>query len=278
MKLGVIVSLPLAAAALQTVLVPALGADAHSWWAFHLAWHGVGLVGCFGAARMFRPGDLLWRAWALTGGSFLLPILYRFGVGPDRTWWLTRMPGFESFDVVYALGVNGCATLGAFLFVRAFVAAGLVFTVSDRQRRVAAAASAAVALAIGIPVLFVEVRDALGQGATSDALFAAISSLGDVICFALVAGLARIATEFRGGTLQFTWALLAVANLGYLLYDATMAVVARIPGAADQTILATEAIYCAACVAAGAAGLAHRTALRAAGASRTPAPGLNAAA
>lgn len=258
---------PLAAALFQTAVGAAL--DDRGFWALQMGWQLFAAVGCFAAAAAFRPRDLLWKAWVLSGSSFVLPLLYRLATGPDEGWWLARAPGFEAIQIAYALGINAFSAAGALLFAVSFLAAGLMFSLPGARRIGWMAAPVVLALAIGVPTLRVEVRDALGAGATSDALFGAISTAGDMLCFALVGALARIAIEFRGGALQLPWALLAVSNLGWLTYDAATAA-ARVGGVRGR-VLAIEAVYCVSCVAAGSAGFAHRRAL-ALGTAESPAP------
>lgn len=268
MRAGWIATLPLAAGVLHAVAAFAGHGGVETAWALRVAWTAFAAGGCVAAAGAFRPGERPWAGWALLAASFAVPLAYRLGVGPHGAGPLTRVPGLAAIELAASLATNGSAVGGAFLFARAFAAAGLAFSVPRGQRRAGAAVFLAVALALGVPVLLVEVRDALAQGARSAALLGAISSLGDLVCFALVGTLARIALELRGGTLQWTWALLAVSNLGYLSYDAAAAVAARAPAGDGRWALAVDAIYAVACVASGAAGLAHRRALRAAPAPR----------
>ncbi len=249
-----------ASAAAVGLAVAAFGAgDATFWW-IELAAQAVGAAGCLAAAAQLRRGDPLWNAWLAMGASFVLPVLDRLAVGPNHDWPAAGLFRNGPFNLGYGLLVNLAMVAAVLLFVRAFLAAGLDLGVSPRARTGAIVGSALAALAVGAPVLVLDLRASLASGFSPDAIFSAASVTADALCFAAVGPLALMARALRGGVLHRTWGLLAGANLLWLAYDVLFAASRFAPGVGWR--VAEDVIVAVACVASAAAGLAHRAALR----------------
>lgn len=261
MKLGWLGVLPVVALAVHVAAVAGFGATDTVWWSLQISWQVIGAAGCLAAVAAFRPGDLLWKAWAATGASLALPTLLRLVNGPQRTWPLAPALSDPSLQLGILITINAFSVAGALLFLAAFRRAAPGLGLSDGRRIRAFAVTLGGALVIGIPVLALDARDAVGGGLSSQALAAAVSVTGDMICFAAVGPLALVARGLMGGALQRTWTLLAVYNLGWLFYDLTTTT-ARVTGHEDAGTLVAEAVLCVACVVVGAAGFAQRLALR----------------
>lgn len=261
MRLGWLGALPLLALAIHVAVVAALGPTDQVWWSLQVGWQVIGAAGCMAAALAFRPGDLLWKAWACTGGSLALPTLVRFMNGPARSWDLVPALSDPWVRLGTLVAINAFSVAGAVLFLAAFRRTATGLGLTDRRSVRTSAATVIGALVIGIPVLALDLRDALGGGLSSDALAAAVSVTGDMICFSAVGPLALVARGLVGGALQRTWTLLAVYNLGWLFYD-LITTTARITGHVDGGTLVAEAVLCVACVVVGSAGFAQRIALR----------------
>jgi hypothetical protein len=244
--------LPVAAAVAVAAIQLGTGGGPRLWFATQIFVEALGAAACIAAAAALRRGDFLFRAWALLAVSFCLPILSRLFRGPDDAW-LSATVSVHALDLLGVVCVNAASVASSVLFVRAASAAPL----APRRGAATQVAAVAVALLLGVPTLVRDASDALVAGGISDAVLNAVSVAGDIVCFALVAPLSRIARQFRGGVLAWPWGYLAASNLCWLVYDA-VATAARVEGWHGPALAAREAILAIACLFAVAAALAHR--------------------
>ena len=264
MRLGTLAAFPIAGALAVAALSRVLGGDESYWLWSQVALHGLGFAGAVAAAAVLDRRDWMFRAWALYAAAFGLQAAWRVLTGPETDPTIAAPQ--PVIGLAYLVLLNLLAVAGSTLFALAFSRAGLTLGGSRRRAGAELAAVVGIALLLGVPALSVSIRDAAG---TSDVARALAWVLGDVLCFALVAPLWRISRAFSGGALAWPWGFLAVANLGYLAYDAALVILgdAGLMGPASGLRLLAETLYAASSLAAVSAALAHRQAVAATRAS-----------
>lgn len=219
------------------------------------------VAGALVGAAPFERGGHLRRAWLYLGGCYLLLIINNLVLGfgsHDGHVQFSRTVAIARGITVTLANISSC--YGLWLFARAQSVAGLHFQEDRRRRWALQVASAVIALAIAGPPLVADVR-ALAHG-NAEMFLAVGSDVGDIIGFCLLGPVLLTALSLLGGLLGWPWALLALSQIGWLLYDAT-GVLGRLAGmpAADQRSL-EEAFRVLACLYSMSAGLAQRWVLR----------------
>jgi hypothetical protein len=218
-------------------------------------WNAIALAGCVLAAAAFRPGEYLWWAWALNAISFGLPLLWQLTGGVPEAVSRGPVTGLAAVVIASQVVVNAAGVAGAALFTFAFLRSGLLPGAGTRARTAAIVCAATViCLVLGVPTLFLD----LEPGPPVARLASLLSLGGDATCFAVATPLVLIALELRGGALAATWWLLAASDLGWLVYDATDALLG------GEGSRRAEVIVFAVSLAMFGAGLSHRRAVRAA--------------
>jgi hypothetical protein len=259
-KLGTLAAIPFAGALAVAVLSRLLGGGEGYWLWSQVVMHGLAFAGAIAATAALERRDWMFRAWALYAIAFGLQTVWRIATGPEAD--PTTAAPQPVVGLLYLVLLNGVAVAGSLLFVLAFTRAGLTLGTSRARATAELAVVAAIAVVLGAPTLAVALRDAAGP---SDVARTFTWVLGDVLCFALVAPLWRISRAFSGGALAWPWGFLAVGNLGYLVYDATMVLAGAegLMGPGSGLRLAAETLYAASSLAALSAALAHRQAVEA---------------
>ncbi|MCU1277860.1 MAG: uncharacterized protein JWM53_1406 [bacterium] len=217
------------------------------------------LVGCAAAALRFGRGDYLRTAWLLLAQCYLLilcnDVLFRAGLGvlSDRPWAVL------AGNLIIFLA-NAGQLVGTVMIARVWRVAGFELAGSPLVRRSLQVGAIAIALVAAGWLCISSARDVLhGQTAALVDLF---SSVADIISFALIAPFLLTAIAFRGGTLGWTWGLLTISSLGWLLFDATLSFGPWLVDGQDAVLKVSESARLLACTFGMSAGLAQRMAVR----------------
>jgi hypothetical protein len=219
-----------------------------------LASYTAAVVGAaIGAASFGRRDRLRW-AWVLIASYAAI------GVGKVLLWGPPRHVGpalglmphtlTPLTNGVSTIVLNVCSVAGLALFARVWHGTGL--TPPWRGRITLAAFALGLAVG-GVPVWNDIHLIAAGQSIRVGGL---ASSLGDIAAITLIGPIVVTAIAMRGGRLVWPWTILAVSSIAWLGFDAVQLLPANMVPVSD---LATVML---ATVATGAAGVAHRWAVR----------------
>ena len=235
----------------------ALAPEPHQWrvaWMGTLVSYSVALAGAAIGAVSFGRGDRLRWAWLLVAAYGAI------GVGKVLLWGSPRHlgPAMGLLPQTQTALSNGVATLllnvscvaGLALFARVWNGTGLVPPWRGRITVVAFALGVAVG---GVPVWRDILQIASGQTLRVGGL---VSSLGDIAAITLMGPIMVTAIAMRGGLLVWPWTILTVSSIAWLGFDAVQLLPAHLQPVADLgTVMAAT-------LTSGAAGLAHRWAVR----------------
>jgi hypothetical protein len=248
-----LLALPLALAA--AIAVGATGLDAPAQvgalYLSHVAAKALACAGCLVAARAFERGSRLWTAWSLYAGGYALIAVKSVPA------LAAGAPLLAPLATAVAYVLNPAAT---FLLVRAWDGSGLAPAIGAWRQRILLALAFAVAVAIAGPGIALLSRGLAGH---PQRLLLALSGLGDVAQFTLLAPLLLIALALRGGVLAWPWGLLAASVTTWLAYDLLTAVAPSLWAPAVARAI-PEALRIVASLLIGAAGVAQWLATRAA--------------
>lgn len=168
----------------------------------------VATVACIAAARLFERGDSLFVTWsALTIGFLILTT--RYIIRLLVTVQFMQMP--VMFDRVLLIVHNIIMPVALWLFVRSWRKTGLASSMSRAAMAGWTLTGFAVAVVVGSVPLW--------QGLHNTEPAMLVSTLGDVLCIALIVPLLMPAFEMRGGLLMYTWLYLAISQVVWLMYD-----------------------------------------------------------
>lgn len=218
------------------------------------------LAGCIVAARAFGRGDYLRRAWLLHAAdyAFLLTrdsILLGFVEG-EMAFGLR----FEYVQAVLVTCANLCMFSGSFMLARAWRVAGIELPGRPAQRAAATALWVVVSTAITARATLIDARH-LADGQVI-ALVGLSSDVCDLLSMCLIAPLFFTALALRGGLLRWTWGLMTVGLLFWLLYDAGLVLGEALALTNLPARVLRESFRGAACLYTFAAGVAQALALR----------------
>jgi hypothetical protein len=261
MTLRLLVVLPLALAAVIAVGAPGLGdpTELGALYLSHVAAKALACAGCLIAARAFERGSRLRTAWSLYAGGYALIAVKSVPA------LAAGAPLLAPLATAVANVLNPAAT---FLLVRAWDRSGLAPAIGARRRRILVALAFAVAVAIASPGIVPLSRGLAGH---PERLLLALSALGDVAQFTLLAPLLLIALALRGGVLAWPWGLLAGSVTAWLAYDLLTAVAPSL-WAPHVARAIPDALRIAASLLIGAAGVAQWLVTRAAAAAGRAGP------
>ena len=238
---------------------------------------GAAAVGCAVGARAFAPGDHMRRAWALSAVCYGLLVAgtLLFGASSntevrDSAAWATLAMG------VITVAANAASVVGTWQMARAWSVAGLDVLTPRRTRVAAQVVCTALALGLAGGNAWSAARDLfMGNAGGLENL---ASSLGDMTCLALIAPVALTAFSLRGGALAWPWTLLAVSQVGWLLFDGVLLLGSLLQASDGALRPLEEGFRMVACLGALSAGLLQRDVLAlgggAAGEGAPTAPGL----
>lgn len=167
-------------------------------------------VAAWNAARVFRRGDHLRRAWHLLAVPPLLIVVLTAipNGGPAPVQWL------EALVTVVA---NGCGVVAMVQFASTLRQAGLVLPGTAWQKAGAGAVLfAAIALAVGPDVAAMAQLTVQGNVSAASAL---VADLCDVALVMLLVPVFFTARAFAGGSLGWPFAFLAGCELAWLFFD-----------------------------------------------------------
>lgn len=215
------------------------------------------VVGAAIGAASFGRGDRLRWAWVLMAAYAAI------GVGKVILWGSPRHigPAMGLLPQTQTALSNGIATIllnvfsvaGLALFARVWHGTGL--TPPWRGRITLAAFVLGVAVG-GLPVWRDVQMIAAGQTARVGGL---ASSLGDIAAITLMGPVLVTAIAMRGGLLVWPWTILTVSSIAWLMFDAVQLLPHSLVPVSDLGTVV------AATLTSGAAGLAHRWAVRESG-------------
>jgi hypothetical protein len=177
---------------------------------------GLALAGSLAAALALEPGDYLRRAWLFIAGCMALLLLRDLTLAPLG---LESM-GARNLDLLRGLLVvaaNVSQVVGTWMLARAGERAGLGVPVSSRAQWGVLALAVGLAAAFAGPGIVTSARRVMDGDLL--ALTSAASALGDMVSLCLIAPLLLTALALRGGLIGWTWTLLTVSYVAWLLYD-----------------------------------------------------------
>jgi hypothetical protein len=213
------------------------------------------LVGSWAAAAAFARGDYQRRAWVLVGLCMAFLLLRDLTLAPAVAGTL-REPDLSATRGVLVVVANVSQVVGTWMLARTWKVAELALPGSRRGQLAVRAGTIALSLAVAGPAV---VRDGSrvldGQLA---ALPGVASALGDVISLCLIAPLLLTAVALRGGLFAWTWTLLSVSYLAWLLYDAFALLAAPAGFGAHVARTGGELFRALGCLYGFSAGLAQR--------------------
>ncbi len=235
----------------------ALAPDGANWrvaWLGTLVSYSAALVGAAIGAASFGRGDRLRWAWLLVAGYAAI------GVGKVILWGSPRHvgPAMGLLPATQTALTNGTATVllnvscvaGLALFARVWHGTGLT---PPWRGRITLVAFALAVIVGGVPVWRDIQMIASGQTLRFGGL---VSSLGDIAAITLMGPVLVTAIAMRGGLLVWPWTILTVSSLAWLFFDAVQLLPMRMVPLADLGSVM------AATLTSGAAGVAHRWAVR----------------
>jgi hypothetical protein len=216
-------------------------------------------VGCIAAALRYRRGEYVGIAWWLIGIDYLL--LFSKDLLFGR---IVHLPGIEGepaamYRAIFVVAGNLGAAIGCIMLARTWAVAGIELPGSRTSQRVALGIAIAAAVAVvGMGVW----NDARHIHTDSEAVVGIASSLGDVVCFSVIAPLLLTALAMRGGALFWPWALITASNMAWLLYDVSWGLT-RNWNVNEATLKTVAELWRGlGCSLAFVAGLAQRRAMR----------------
>jgi hypothetical protein len=173
-------------------------------------------VGCLAAAVRYRRGEYVGIAWWLIGIDYFL--LFSKDLLFGR---IVHLPGIEGdtaalYRAIFVVAGNLGAAIGCIMLARTWAVAGIELPGSRTSQRIALGIAIAAAVAVvGLGVW----NDAHHIHTDSEAVVGIASSLGDLVCFSVIAPLLLTALAMRGGALFWPWALITGSNMAWLFYD-----------------------------------------------------------
>lgn len=244
---------------LAAALAPSAEAVSLVHFGFRVGWRAAATIACFWAALGFARSDYLRSGWLMLGGTLLLLLAKDLWRGPSLHGLMAPLatPG-EAVDLVRDLLVVAANALGvasSWVFARTWYRAGLGLGLSGRRQALAIGVATLAALLTVGSTLASDLLALLGGDAGATALV--VSDVADVLSFVLFAPIVLTALALRGGLLGWTWGLLALGNLAWLLMDVTQSMGAGGGGAAGARLGEELARSVAAACYVGA-GLAQR--------------------
>lgn len=173
--------------------------------------------GCLTAASRYRRGEYLGVAWLLLGLDYSLLFLKDLLFG--RVLNLASMTEATNgtLRAIVDSVANGLAAVSSVMMARAWSVAGIALPGSRRSQRLLLGLAITVAVAI---VGWGTLNQLPGlRAGNREVIASVISSVGDIVCFSVIAPLLLTAIAMRGGALAWPWALLTASNFAWLLYD-----------------------------------------------------------
>ena len=213
-------------------------------------------IGCIAAATRYRGLEYTAVAWWLLGVDYFLLFAKDMLFGR-----IVHLAGAESSTsrTIFVVIANLSAAVGSVMLARVWHVAGIALPGSRTSQRALLGFAIVVAIAIvGIGTW----NDFHRLHTDSEAVVGIASSIGDVVCFSVIAPLLLTALAMRGGALFWPWALITASNVAWLLYDVTWGFQRQLHF--DEATLKTIAELWRAlgCSLAAVAGLAQRQAMR----------------
>ncbi|WP_394840612.1 hypothetical protein LZC95_26290 [Pendulispora brunnea] len=173
------------------------------------------------AASRFSLGDRLFVAWWLLASNMTLLLLKDLFLGQSVDVVGT---GFSIEEQSFAVGAmlsmaNIASTIAMIMLARAWPDSGLeaVATPSPRQRLLKLAV-----VPLAVLVFFLAMRENmhhLPPDLLRTIMLVVIPNVADLVCLSLIGPIALTAFWLRGGALSWPWALLALGNAFWLVWD-----------------------------------------------------------
>lgn len=210
-------------------------------------------VGCMAAALRFGRGDYLRRAWLLQAQCYLLILvkdLLQHSFDPS--------PRLAIASGLLILVGNAGQLVGTVMIARVWRVAGFDLA-SSLARRIVVALAVAIGVFAGGYMSLTSLRSVL-SGNLSDVVHF-VSSVADIVSFALIAPFLLTAIALRGGSLAWTWSLLTASLLAWLLFDATLSFAPLFMTSEPRIQAISELFRVVACAFGLGSGLAQRWAI-----------------
>ncbi len=177
------------------------------------------LVGFVMAATRFSWGDRLHAAWWLLAFNMVLLLGKDLVFGTAAGLTLGPATGaYEPVRTVMLVVANVASTAATLLLARAFRDTGLDEVAAKPSHRVASMSLVPVAFVVFLAGMHGQIWE-WSAGIWHMVLVVVIPNLADFVCFAAIGPIALTAFSLRGGALAWPWALLAVGNAMWLVWD-----------------------------------------------------------
>lgn len=213
-------------------------------------------IGCIAAATRYRGLEYTAVAWWLLGIDYFLLFAKDMLFGH-----IVHISGAESSlgRSIFVVIANLSAAIGSVMLARVWHVAGISLPGSRTSQRALLGGAIVIAVAI---VGWGMWNAAHRIHTDSEAVVEIASSIGDIVCFSVIAPLLLTALAMRGGALFWPWALITASNVAWLLYDLTWGFQRQL--LFDEATLKTLAELWRAlgCSLAAVAGIAQRQAMR----------------
>jgi hypothetical protein len=223
-------------------------------WMATFASYAIAVVGASAGALGFARDHRLRVAWLLMAGYAAI------GVGKVILWGSPRHfgPAMGLLPHTRTALADGIATtllnvftvVGLALFARVWHDTGLA---PPWRKRVTLAAFVLGVAIGGLPVWRDLHEIASGRAVRFGGL---ASSLGDIFSITLAGPVLVTAIAIRGGLLVWPWTILTLSSIAWLMFDAVQLLPPELMGVSDLGTIVFATLSC------GAAGLAHRWAVR----------------
>jgi hypothetical protein len=207
------------------------------------------LVGCMAAALRFGRGDYLRGAWLLQAQCYVLILAKDF-----LQHSFAPSPRIAIASGLLILVGNAGQLVGTVMIARVWRVAGFDLA-SSTAKRIVVAIAVAIGIIAGGYMSLTSLRSVM-SGNLSD-LVHFVSSVADIVSFALIAPFLITALALRGGSLAWTWGLLTASLLGWLLFDATLSFAPLFMSSSTHVHLVSELFRVTACAFGMGAGLAQ---------------------
>jgi hypothetical protein len=224
-------------------------------WLVTLVSYSAAMAGGVVGALSFERGDRLRRAWLLMAAYLAIGVCKVILWGSPRHFGpaVGLLPSSQTAlsNGIATTLINVLSVGGLWLFARVWHDTG----VSPPWRGRITMAAFVLGMVIGGPPAWRDLQ-AIVSGHAGLHIGGLASDLGDILSITLAGPILVTAISMRGGLLVWPWAILTLSSIGWLLFDAVQLLPTEWVPVLDLGTIMFATLSC------GAAGLAHRWAVR----------------